>query len=340
MIIKKCGECSKEFEKSNNNFNKDPTTKDGLDRLCKTCSTQKYRKIRKDKKNKKIKDIYNSAVLTGHMIPNKRIKWISVSGGKDSTALILWTLKNKIENCKYIYADTGHEHSSVSKYLDYLEVSLNIKIERIKSIGFIELCKQKKRFPSIKARFCTGHLKLIPLAKHIREHEFCDKNNYHKVYVGIRKQESRARATMDTVMESIVKYPPRQTSYQKRHHPLLEWTWEDVFKIHDEFGIKPNPLYKEGMHRVGCFPCILASKTELRFLFARFPETIDKLRDWEAQVSIVSNRGEASFFPHSSLPKDTTGGIDIFVKYLDTGTELPGIGPDTTSCFSVYGLCE
>lgn len=340
MEQKNCGGCEETFERSNKCFNTDPTTKDGFDRLCRICSTKKYREIRRKRKERKLQRIYEDAVSKGHMVEGERINWVSVSGGKDSTALILWTLRTKMKNCRYIYADTGHEHASVSKYLDYLEITLNIKIHRVKSIGFLDLCIKKKRFPSVKARFCTEHLKLIPLARFMWENEFCDHNNYHNVFVGIRKEESRARSNMLETMESNIKYPPRRTSYQKRHHPLLEWAWQDVFQIHRDFGIEPNPLYKEGMHRVGCFPCILARKAELRFLFSRFPETIDKLRTWEELVGEASSRGSASFFPYTSLPKDTTGGIDVFIKYLDNGEELPGIGPDTTGCFSVYGLCE
>jgi len=338
--VKHCGNCEFLHFDVAKYFNLDPTTKDGYDRLCKTCSTKKYRAIRKRAKEKRLQKVYDDAVARGHMIPGVRINWVSVSGGKDSTAMILWTIKVGLPNCRYVYADTKHEHESVYKYLDYLEETLNIKIKRVDSIGFLELAKKKRRFPSIKARFCTEHLKLIPIAKHLWENEFCDHNNSHNVYVGIRKEESKARQQMTEVMDSNIKYPPRMTSYQSRHHPLLEWTWQDVFNIHKEFGIEPNPLYKEGMHRVGCFPCILARKSELRFLFARYPETIDKIRQYEKEVLEVAPNGMGTFFPWSSLPKGVKGGIDTFVQYLDKGQELPGIGPDTTGCFSVYGLCE
>ncbi len=39
--------------------------------------------------------------------------WINVSGGKDSTALLLWTLDEKLPNCRYVYADTKHEHPEI-----------------------------------------------------------------------------------------------------------------------------------------------------------------------------------------------------------------------------------
>ena len=58
------------------------------------------------------------------------INWINVSGGKDSTALLLWTLEEELPNCRYVYADTKHEHPVVYDYLDYLEHKTGVKIER------------------------------------------------------------------------------------------------------------------------------------------------------------------------------------------------------------------
>jgi len=269
-----------------------------------------------------------------------RINWINVSGGKDSTALLLWTLSEGIPNCRYVYADTGHEHPSVYEYLDYLEVQTGVEIERVETEGFLELCKRKQRFPSAKARFCTEFLKVKPLAKYMDAAEDSAQNNPHLVWVGIRAEESPARADLPEAMMSNVKYPPRKTSWQLRHHPLLSWLVHDVFDIHHHHGIKPNPLYQMGMHRVGCFPCIMARKNELRTIFKRFPEVVDKLRDWEEQVAAASKRGEGTFFPHDDLPDGVTGGIDTFVAYLDDGPELPGLEQDVKGCMSVYGLCE
>lgn len=57
---------------------------------------------------------------------------ISCSGGKDSTATLLLALERGAENLQTVFADTGHEHPEVYKYLDYLEARLQISIRRIK----------------------------------------------------------------------------------------------------------------------------------------------------------------------------------------------------------------
>ena len=268
------------------------------------------------------------------------INWINVSGGKDSTALLLWTLDEGLPNCRYVYADTKHEHPAVYDYLDYLQHKTGVTIERVESEGFLELCKRKGRFPSVKARFCTEELKVLPLAKHMDSEEPCSADNPHNVFVGVRREESPSRANLPESMFHNYKYPPRQCSYQLRHHPLLDLYAQDVFDLHRKHGIEPNPLYKMGMHRVGCFPCILARRAELKTLFKAFPETVDRLRAWEDEVNLTSKEGIASFFAEDKYPRGAKGNIDVFVAALDAGPELPGLEQDTGGCMSIYGLCE
>ena len=273
------------------------------------------------------------------MSDKQPINWINVSGGKDSTALLLWTLDEKLPNCRYVYADTKHEHPAVYEYLTYLEERLGVTIERVESEGFLNLCIRKGRFPSARARFCTEELKIKPLAKHMDENDPHDADHPHLVFVGIRREESPARARMGEVIYSDYKYPPRQTSYQLRHHPLLDWYSQDVFDIHKRFGIEPNPLYKMGMHRIGCFPCIMARHGELKTMFKRFPEVVDKIEEWEAIVAKSSKTGNPTLFALADLPADVKG-IRDFAGYLDAGPEIPGMEQDYGGCMSVYGLCE
>ena len=270
----------------------------------------------------------------------QRINWINVSGGKDSTPLLLWSLEQELPNCRYVYADTGHEHPSVYEYLDYLEEKTGVNIERIGTDGFLEMCIKKRRFPSTQVRFCTEELKIIPLAKHMDSIEESSKANQHMIWVGIRAEESDARRKMPEVLSSNVKYPPRKTSWQLRHHPLLDWSVQDVFDIHKKHNIKPNPLYKMGMSRVGCFPCIMARQSEMRKIFKVSPETIDRIEEWERQVSAVSKTGVSTLIAVADLPKGVPAGIRAYAEYLDSGPELPGLEQDFTGCMSVYGLCE
>ncbi|WP_219930876.1 phosphoadenosine phosphosulfate reductase family protein [Vibrio albus] len=70
--------------------------------------------------------------------------------------------------------------------------------------------------------------------------------------------------------------------------PIHQWTAADVFACYRYFGVKPNELYKQGMDRVGCMPCILVKKEELAEIAARFPDELDRVARWEKQVGMVS----------------------------------------------------
>lgn len=270
--------------------------------------------------------------------PKRGYNWINVSGGKDSTALMLWTIEEEMPDCRYVFADTQNEHPLLYEYLDYLEEVTGKKIERVETEGFLELCKRKQRFPSPQARFCTQELKLVPLARYMDDAEGGDV--VHEVFVGIRAQESPARAQLGQFSRNDIKYSPKKISKQMVNRPLLDWTWQDVFAIHKRHGVRPNPLYQMGMSRVGCFPCILARRGELREMFRRFPETVEKLKAWEDEVASVAKRGEASFFPWGRFGEGVDGGIETVAAYLDRGDVFPELEEEFNGCTSVYGLCE
>jgi len=106
------------------------------------------------------------------------------------------------------------------------------------------------------------------------------------------------------------------------YRPLLDWTAEDVFAFHRKYGIEPNPAYKQGMKRVGCAPCIHAGKAELLALAQRFPGEIKRIAEWERLVKEVSKRGDATFFAADKTPDEGWCGIEEVVKWA--GTERGG----------------
>ena len=53
---------------------------------------------------------------------------ISLSGGKDSTALALLALARKVPNLFGVFADTGNELQPTYEYVRYLETALGLPI--------------------------------------------------------------------------------------------------------------------------------------------------------------------------------------------------------------------
>ena len=96
------------------------------------------------------------------------------------------------------------------------------------------------------------------------------------------------------------------------------------------------------MSRVGCFPCINASKKEIAEIARRFPEAIDRVREYETLVCEASRNSIAATFFH--VRRTGGRGIDEAVRWAKTSRggrqndwliTLPA-----EACSSEYGLCE
>lgn len=267
---------------------------------------------------------------------------VSFSGGKDSTALILWALEN-VGQFDVIFADTGWEHPITYQYVDEIEQTVlkkhGCKLHRVKSRkyeGFEDLAVKRKIVPSTKARFCTQELKLYPIHDFIHSNEF--NNERTTMYVGVRAEESPSRAKLAEEAFDIDYYG----CWIKR--PLLRWSSQDVFDIMKKHGVEPNPLYKMGMKRVGCMPCIMSGLKEFKEISIRFPEVIEK-------VSALEKKLGRSFFSVGKIPDwacsqtDKNGIkyplVEDVVKYVMGDPDQMSIFEDEpTSCMSHYNICE
>jgi len=198
---------------------------------------------------------------------------VSLSGGKDSTAVCLWLREQGIAHHR-VFADTGWEHPAVYEQIEYLEEVLG-PIVRVGYPGGMEaLVKKKGMFPSRLGRFCTEKLKVLPIA------EYLDSLDLEPInVVGVRAGESKARSQM-----------PRWEWQGKPFdcwvwRPLIDWTEENVIEIHRRNAVKPCRLYLDhNVQRVGCWPCIFARKAEIATIANIDPATIDRLEALEREV--------------------------------------------------------
>jgi 3'-phosphoadenosine 5'-phosphosulfate sulfotransferase (PAPS reductase)/FAD synthetase len=306
------------------------------------------------------------------------IRLVSVSGGKDSTATLLLAMERHPHDEIYaVFADTGNEIESTYEYVDYLEQKTGIKIKRVKAdfsdrwqrrieyvrdkwpekgvshevveralavlekgptgIPFLDLCILKGRFPSRMAQFCTQELKVIPITEYTLD--LIDEFGAVESWQGVRAEESLNRA----------KLPEREdkggglTIYR----PIHKWTVADVFAMHKKHGVEPNPLYMQGMKRVGCMPCINCIKGELLELSKRFPEHVDRIDAWEKMVSSCARHGSATFFAIDGDNETAyeRGNIHKQVEWSQTlrggkKIDLFAIFEEPAACSSAYGLCE
>lgn len=267
----------------------------------------------------------------------------SVSGGKDSTALIL-ALREAEVPARYVFADTQWEAAETYAYLDTLRKVLGITIDVVGvEGGMVGRAAYRAGFPARMQRWCTRELKIEPLRKH---HDALGVETVNAV--GIRADESAARAKM---AEWELEEGPR-TWNGWVWRPLLRWTVADVLAIHHRHGVPVNPLYRLGFSRVGCFPCIFAQKEEIRLLAETHPERIDYVECVEAATQAIRDarnvetpgrytHAQAVFF--QTRDRVAPQGIRSVVEWARTdrgGRQLPLLAPAPTGGCMRWGLCD
>lgn len=310
---------------------------------------------------------------------------VSVSGGKDSAATAILALETQpLESLRFVFADTGNEDPSTIDYVAYMARHLCIEIytlphrdfsreiagkreyvvkhwprkgvsqavidralKALQPTGnpFLDLCIWKGRFPARKAQFCTQELKTIPLVEY--QMGFIERGEAEAVWSwqGVRIDESDARRIRLQGTGACVR------SFDEvgglwNHRPILRWRAEDCFEAASLYGLDPNPLYRQGMTRVGCMPCINASKDEVLEISKRFPGHIDRIEYWEQCVADASKRRAASFFPDPDRDAHLNKrGIRNMVEWSKTqrGGHLVDwirVNEEPKACASAYGLCE
>lgn len=264
------------------------------------------------------------------------INVVAFSGGKDSTALLLWMKEKGIEH-KTVFCDTGWEHPVTYAYVRRINEALldgeliTVRSEKYKG-GMDDLVYRKKRVPSVRARFCTEELKVIPMINWLRAQP-----DETQVFQGIRAEESESRSRMkpqewSDAFDCVVS------------RPLFYWKSDQVFDIMKRHGIEPNPLYALGAGRVGCFPCVLINHGELKRVMTTLPEVWDRIEELEGYA------GGRSFFPPNYIPDRFQTGFDPksgktfptaqdVKQYIIDRNDIDMDAP-APACLSVYNLCE
>lgn len=264
----------------------------------------------------------------------------SVSGGKDSTALIL-ALRDAGIEARHVFADTGWEAPETYEYLDMLRSRLGIAIDVVGvDGGMVARIRYRAGFPGRMQRWCTRELKLEPLRRY---HDALAVETVNAM--GVRGEESADRAAMPGFADD-----DEWGGYVWR--PLLNWSVADVLDMHRRHGIPVNPLYRRGHDRVGCYPCIFSRKEEIRLIAEHSPGRIDEIRALEAEqgaARAARNDAEPGRYAHAEATffqgrdRGRPGAIDAVVAWSRTargGRQLPLLPePPQGGCMR-WGLCE
>jgi 3'-phosphoadenosine 5'-phosphosulfate sulfotransferase (PAPS reductase)/FAD synthetase len=196
---------------------------------------------------------------------NKPVRHIlSLSGGKDSTALAIY-MRDRVPDMEYIFHDTGKELPDTLEYIERLEAYLGTKVHRTTTRqSFDDILRSKGgMLPSGFRRWCTDYLKLKPFEAYIGEEQCIN-------YVGIRADEDRV-GYISHKPNIIPSFPFRDDGID----------YAGVVRILDEAGLGLPPYTEWGRTRSGCFFCFYQQKIEWVRLKQHFPELYDEAKAYE-----------------------------------------------------------
>lgn len=201
---------------------------------------------------------------------------LSLSGGKDSTAMLLKMLEHGESIQEVIYVDTGMEFPEVSEHLDRLERYTGVPISRIKAPLDFEyyLCEVPRPrislplkgygFPNIHCRWCTTYLKTDPFKKYVEKKypnlQICK-------CIGIALDEQK-RVDHKLLKSGKVRYP------------LIDYglTEAEALQLCYDHGFDFGGLYKH-RSRLSCWCCPLQSIGDLRALYRYHPKLWQRLKE-------------------------------------------------------------
>jgi 3'-phosphoadenosine 5'-phosphosulfate sulfotransferase (PAPS reductase)/FAD synthetase len=260
-----------------------------------------------------------------------RVDLISVSGGKDSQAVLELALERGA-NIMAVFADTGHEHQLTYDHLETIERETGVSIRRVRA-DFTERMAGKRAFIQNGGRGKPGWAEAgisqerIDAAVEMIQptgNPFLDmalwKGRFPSTKARFCTEELKVRPIEEQVVLPLLREGHEVWSWQgvradeslaRRdlpeqewvdpgitvYRPIITWTAADVFAYLGMKGRTVNPLYTMGMGRVGCMPCINCRKDELRQIAARFPEEIERVAEWEKKVSVAAKRGSGTLLP-------------------------------------------
>lgn len=190
---------------------------------------------------------------------------VSLSGGKDSTAMLLMMLEKDMPVDHVLFFDTGWEFPQMYEHLAKVEEYTGIKITRLKpAIPFDELLLNNHRTRGKRKDIKGGYGWPTPLAR------WCTTKKCQAI--------DRYVKGIDNTQRFIGIAADEAHRCKQFNYPLVEWgvTENDALAYCKAHGFDWGGLY-DHFGRVSCFCCPLQPLKELRELRTYYPELWDRL---------------------------------------------------------------
>lgn len=204
---------------------------------------------------------------------------VSYSGGKDSTACLLWALETG-KPVRAIFADTGNEPPDTLEYLDYVERTLRISIERYAhpEHDFFEMVRRRGQWPMVMKCEISRANKVDDFRRYLKS---TDTPMDALIILGQRHAESARRSTLPAYSDFI-------DSGRAAYRPIIDWSAQDVFEYIGTRGIRAHPAYGRGRGRVGCVWCVNQKLSDCVLDERLYPERCAKLRELRDSIGLTS----------------------------------------------------
>ena len=232
----------------------------------------------------------------------KQTKWdkvvISVSGGKDSSALMQWAVDNFPKEkliCVHAQIDIDwHETLPIVKeQCEHFGLPLEVVIavdKDGKEKGFLDQLtspridrktgdKKEYQFPSMSARWCTSILKTGPIDKYCRK-----LNGNVLVLIGERREESSQRAKLEAIRVDVKNTSKTKGRFITKYSPILDMSEKEVWGVIKENNIPIHPCYALGVSRASCAICIFSSDKEIEIAAKHAPDIVAKYIEAEESI--------------------------------------------------------
>ncbi len=216
---------------------------------------------------------------------------VALSGGKDSTAMLLMMLERRVPIHSVVFFDTGWEFPQMLEHVDALERRTGIDIVRLRpEVPFEELmlrvpvvARRGERkgevtrigrgWPAAMRRWCTG-LKARALDRYVADIPDVT------ACIGFAADEAHRAAG-----------PTMSRKPYRRRYPLIEWnvTEDEALRYCRRQGYDWGGVY-DVFRRVSCYCCPLQRIGELRKLRQHFPNLWQHMLDLDGQIT-NNNRG-------------------------------------------------
>lgn len=225
------------------------------------------------------------------LIAQGAIFYVSHSGGKDSQAMYIAISEMvPVNQLVVIHAHLpGVEWNGTRQHIkDTIGTTQYIEVVARKT--FFEMVNHRQMWPGPKYRQCTSDLKRGPIEKAIRNDLKLKGKKLAVNCMGLRAEESRNRAKMETFKSHKSLSKAGRTVHNML--PIHDYLITDVFSVIEKANQEPHWAYATGMARLSCCFCIMASDNDLKVAAIQNPELYKKYVLKERELNFTLRQGK------------------------------------------------